>query len=83
MPEHSPDSVLTLAGGVLGTTPLVCPHCGSSFIPRRRRRDVRFCRPACRARWHAKRRAAMLAELEQSLDRAAALVRELRARRER
>jgi hypothetical protein len=57
---------------------MTCEQCGTNFEPRRRRRDARFCRSSCRARWHAARRTALFAELEGTLARAAVIVRELR-----
>ena len=58
-----------------------CAHCGAPFSLRpRSRRDARFCQPACRARWHAAKRADLLAELERALTRAVEIVRELRER---
>ena len=62
--------------------PIVCEQCGTDFTPRRRRRDGRFCRPACRARWHQAQCEAVLAELAAVLARAAVLVDALREGRE-
>ncbi len=76
--ERSSGSVQTLAATGMEAASLDCQQCGAPFTPRRRRRDARFCKPACRARWHAERRAARLVELEHTLARAATLVRELR-----
>jgi hypothetical protein len=43
-------------------------------------RDAKYCSGRCRARWHAARRAALLAELEAALTRAVQVVREFRER---
>ena len=71
-------SVCTVAQGLLHATVRTCVQCGQSFVPRRQRRDVKFCRPAHRARWHAERRTHALLELEEIVDRATALIRDLR-----
>jgi hypothetical protein len=57
---------------------MTCEQCGSTFEPRRRRKDGRFCRAQCRARWHQARRAAALRELAILLANAARVVAELR-----
>lgn len=77
-PNLAPGSVVTLAPTAPEQTPLVCEHCGASFVPRRRRRHVRFCRSGCRSRWHAQRKAALFAALDETLTRAAELLRELK-----
>lgn len=79
---HAPGSVYTLTRAGLGASPLAA-HCGGAFSPRRRRRDARFCKPTCRAKWHTAQRAAVLVELEDAIARAAVLVRELREGRDR
>ena len=63
---------------VARTGSLVCAQCGASFVPRRCRRDTRFCRAACRVAWHSAQKAAKLAALDETLTRAVAMVRELR-----
>ncbi len=62
---------------------MVCQQCGTDFTPRRRRKDVRFCSARCRTAWHPAHRRRLLGELAVALDRAAALVSELREGEER
>jgi len=81
--DRGPGSVATLTTAVPDASPLACQQCGGLFIPRRRRKDTRFCSARCRARWHADRRVALLAELDELLTRAAQVVRELREGPER
>ena len=73
------DSVLRGPRPALGKTPIACARCDASFTPRPRGRGARFCSAACRMAWHRAQPAARLAELEQVLARASAIVRELRA----
>jgi hypothetical protein len=56
---------------------MTCAECGTDFEPKRHRRDARFCRPACRTRWHAARRDDALVEIEGMLAAALARVRDL------
>jgi len=70
--ESGPSSVVTLARGT------VCAHCGVEFTPKRQRRDTRFCRATCRARWHASRRERLLREIGDALAVAASALGELR-----
>jgi hypothetical protein len=55
---------------------MTCEQCGTHFEPRRRR-AVRFCRATCRARWHAAKKVAAMAELSRLVARMAALISEL------
>jgi hypothetical protein len=57
---------------------VICEHCGTSFEPKPRAHGARFCSARCRGRWHVERRDRLLAALAETLERAAALVRELR-----
>lgn len=77
-----PDLVITSLSG----TPEAgrCQQCGGPLVRRvRGRRDARFCRATCRVAWHHAKRAATFTELEATIARAAALVRELRGGRDR
>lgn len=47
-------------------------------MPRRQRKDARFCRPSCRAAWHQAQRTAALDELATIIARATVLVIELK-----
>ncbi len=76
--DRAGDSVCTLSTAVQAAGPITCSHCGASFTPRRLRKDVRFCQPACRAAWHNARRAALFDELKEALSRAAVIVAALR-----
>ena len=70
-------SVTTLTAATRGSGQLTCEQCGTEFVPRRRKKDNRFCRPACRAAWHGARKAALRAELAKALARANQIVHEL------
>ena len=76
--DRAPDSVYAQSGRLLAEGP-TCLQCGERFALRPRGRNAKFCKPACRAKWHAAERARRLAELEQIVARAAVLVRELRS----
>jgi endogenous inhibitor of DNA gyrase (YacG/DUF329 family) len=72
---------VTLAMAIPDGRQVICPQCGESFVPRRQRSDQRFCKAKCRTRWHADRRAADLAELNQTMNRALTLVQKLTTRK--
>ena len=74
---RSAESVTTLAATTPASRLLTCDQCGAEFVPRRRRKDNRFCRSACRAAWHGAGKAALRAELAKALARANQIVHEL------
>ena len=76
--EHPPVSVCTLASSLPELGQLRCLHCAALFSPRRRRRDVKFCKPTCRAAWHRTQRERLQADLAGALTRAVAILGELR-----
>jgi hypothetical protein len=71
------DSVLTVLRDGIGALPKRCKHCGEPLTPRRRGRNLTFCRTRCRSAWHAAQKTALLSELDRALARATAIVREL------
>lgn len=76
--DRASDSVSTRSDAAIAESARPCAQCGIPFELRPRGRNARFCRATCRARWHTARKAALLAELEEILGRAAVLLRELR-----
>lgn len=75
MTRTGPDRALTAFNAVPDMT---CAHCQSAFEPKPRGHGRRFCSSRCRSQWHVARRERLLADLAETLDQAAALIRELR-----
>ena len=74
-----PDLVKTSLQAAPEAGPRRCCQCENVLTRRPRgRRDARFCRSGCRAKWHAARRDRLLANLADALTRAEAILRELR-----
>jgi hypothetical protein len=78
--DRLPDGVYTQSTGNVGTAAIACGQCGSPFTPKRRSHNARFCSGRCRSQWHKARKAALMASLIGSLDRAGESLRELRER---
>jgi len=75
--ESGLDTVITMMGPVPGEV-VTCQQCGEEFVVKPRSHGVRFCRAACRARWHVVQRERSLQALTDALATATALVNELR-----
>jgi hypothetical protein len=82
MADRAPDSVLTPLRAEPGRAAVACAQCGTSFLPKPRGRNGRFCRSSCRGRWHAARRERLIDDLADALARATVALVELRATRD-